>query len=201
MNVQGINIGDADLFKEKQVVSWTDLLSCYAPSGIHNLVKRGQIVKLAHGRYALPDFMESSEYTSWAFVAQKSPKGVVCLASALKFHGITLQNPHELWWAIPQGYNPPTVEFPTLRVVRLSSPSIEEGVEEVVVDSMKMRVFNISKTVADCFKFRNKIGLNIAIEALSDSWEKKLLDLNLLWKYAEMNRVQRVMQPYLDSLR
>ena len=189
------------LFENKQVVSWSELLSYYASSSIHNLVKKGLLVKISAGRYTLPGYKESSEYFSWALVAQKSSRGVICLISALKYHGITLQNPHQLWWAIPQGYHAPRLKYPSLRVVRLSKQSISEGVDTVSVDGLTMKVFNIAKTVTDCFKFRNKIGLHVAIEALTDSWEQKRLDLNSMWKYAEINRVQRIIQPYMDTLK
>ena len=189
------------LFAEKKILTWSELTSTIARSSLRSMVANEKLLKLTRGRYALPTYTETSEYSSWAMVSQRSPNGVVCLLSALKYHGLTLQNPYQLWWAIPEGYHPPKVDYPTLKVVILSSDCMAEGEETVVVDDMEMKVFNPTKTVADCFKFRNKIGLHIAVEALTDSWEKKKLDLNLLWKYAEINRVQRIIQPYLDTLK
>jgi len=200
MNVQNTDSSIRRLFKNKPILSWSELLTSFGSSSIHNLVVNEEIVRVGKGRYALPGYKESSEYASWAMVAQKSARGVVCLLSALKYHGVTLQNPHQLWWAVPQGYHAPKVEYPSLKVLQYSLHSISDGVEETLADGMPIRIFCVTKTVADCFKFRNKIGLHVAIEALSDSWTKKKLDLNLLWKYAEVNRVQKIIQPYVDSL-
>ena len=201
MKVQNQKKNLAQLFKEKPILSWSELEAHYSRSTISGMTKNNELIRLAPGRYSLPSYSEKSEFASWALVANRSPRGVVCLLSALKFHNITLQNPHQLWWALPAGFHPPEWQYPVMRTVNLSSSSINEGVETVMIEDMPLRVFNITKTVADCFKFRNKIGTSVAVEALTEAWNKKRLDLNLLWKYAAINRVQRIMQPYLDTLK
>ena len=128
------------------------------------------------------------------------PGGVVCLLSALRFHGLTTQNPFEVWMAIDRRAWRPRVEHPPLRLIYLSEPALRTGIEEHDVGGVTVRVFSAAKTVADCFKFRNKIGTDVAVEALRDFRRRHPKELEAVWRFAVVNRVSRVLKPYLESL-
>ena len=128
------------------------------------------------------------------------PRGVVCLLSALRLHGIGTQAPFEVWLAIPQTMPTPRLEQPALRVVRMAGSALSEGIEKVDVDGVGVPVFNPGKTVADCFKYRNKIGLDVALEALGEAWRARRVTMDELWHYATIDRVHNVMRPYLEAL-
>jgi predicted transcriptional regulator of viral defense system len=124
----------------------------------------------------------------------------VCLLSALRVHGIGTQAPFEVWLAIPPHTPTPRLEQPTLRVVRMSGPALSEGVEPIGIDGVQVPVFNANKAVADCFKFRNKIGLDVALEALKDAWRQRKFTMAEVHHFAKINRVEKVMQPYLEAV-
>ena len=166
---------------------------------LSRLVAAGKLERVARGVYSLPE-RALSEHRSLAEVALRAPRGVVCLLSALRVHGIGTQAPFEVWLAIPPHTPTPRLEQPTLRVVRMSGPALSEGVEPIGIDGVQVPVFNANKTVADCFKFRNKIGLDVALEALRDGWAQRKLTMDVLWHYAAVNRVANVMRPYLESV-
>jgi predicted transcriptional regulator of viral defense system len=125
---------------------------------------------------------------------------VVCLLSALQFHGLTTQSPFEVWVAIANKARAPKMEYPPLRIVRFSGAALTEGVEKHRVDGVTVRVTSVAKTVADCFKYRNKIGLDVALEALREAWNAKRVSIDDLWHYAQVCRVANVMRPYLEAL-
>jgi len=162
-------------------------------------VRRGQLERVGRGLYGLPG-REVSAHGSLAEVARRVPKGVVCLLSALRFHDLTTQAPFEVWLAIENKSIAPKLDFPPLRIVRFSGAALTDGVEEHVVDGVTIRVTGVAKTVADCFKYRNKIGLDVALEALREAWREKRMTSDDLWRYAKICRVANVMRPYLDSL-
>ena len=122
------------------------------------------------------------------------------LLSALRFHGLTTQNPFEVWMAVGIKARRPELDWPPVRIVRFSGPALEYGVEEHDIEGITVRVYNAAKTVADCFKYRNKIGLDVAIEALRDCWRKQKATADELWAAAKVCRVTNVMRPYLESL-
>lgn len=163
------------------------------------LVAAGKLERVARGVYSLPG-QSLSENRSLAEVALRVPKGVVCLLSALRVHGIGTQAPFEVWMAIPPNSPTPRMGQPALRVVRMSGAALTEGVEPMKIDGVQVPVFNAAKTVADCFKYRNKIGLDVALEALRDGWQQGKLPMDALWHYATVNRVANVMRPYLESV-
>lgn len=165
---------------------------------LSRLVAAGKLERVARGVYSLPG-RELSEHRSLAEVALRMPRGVVCLLSALRVHGIGTQAPFEVWLAIPPHTPTPRLDQPALRVVRMSGPDLSEGVEPIDIDGVQVPVFSAAKTVADCFKFRNKIGLDVALEALRDGWAQRKLTMDALWHYAAVNRVSNVMRPYLES--
>ena len=166
---------------------------------LSRMVRQGLLQRVGRGLYALPDRAESENF-GLAEIATKYPQSIVCLLSALRFHELTTQSPFEVWLAIPNKAYTPKMEYPPLRVVRLSGASLVEGVEERVVDGVSVRVTNVARTVADCFKFRNKIGLDVAMEALQEAWRGKRVTMDELWRYAKLCRVANVMRPYMESL-
>jgi len=175
-----------------------------APLGIPRVsltraVRRGQLERVGRGLYDLPGRVVSAQ-GSLSEVAIRVPKGVVCLLSALRFHNLTTQAPFEVWLAIENKAIGPKLDYPPLRVVRFSGATFTEGVEEYVVDGVTVRVTGVAKTVADCFKYRNKIGLDVALEALREAWHGKRMTSDDIWHYAKVCRVANVMRPYLESL-
>lgn len=163
------------------------------------LVASGQLERVARGVYSMPQ-RPISAHRSLAEVAIRVPHGVVCLLSALRLHEIGTQAPFEVWLAIPQTVPTPRLRQPALRVVRMSGAALTEGVEHVEVDGVSVPVFNPAKTVADCFKYRNKIGLDVALEALGEAWRARRVTMDELWHYATIDRVHNVMRPYLEAL-
>jgi len=163
------------------------------------LVSAGVLRRDGRGLYSLANG-KMTEHRSLAEVAKQIPKGVVCLLSALRFHGLTVQSPHEVWIAIEGSSWKPHLDYPPVRVFRFTGRAWSEGVEHHIVDGVTVAVTSVAKTVADCFKFRNKVGLDVALEALHDAWRKKKLNTDELWHQAEVCRVLKVVRPYLDTL-
>jgi predicted transcriptional regulator of viral defense system len=177
-----------------------DLVARALPTVVlSRLIAAGKLERVARGVYSLPG-RALSEHRSLAEVALRAPRGVVCLLSALRVHGIGTQAPFEVWLAIPPHTPTPRQDQPALRVVRMSGPALTEGIELIEIDGVQVPVFNPAKTVADCFKFRNKIGLDVALEALRDGWAQRKLTMDALWHYAAVDRVTNVMRPYLESV-
>lgn len=166
---------------------------------LHRLYRRGELVRFARGLYALPNH-DLTEHHDLAEASTRMPHGVICLISALRFHNLTTQLPREVWIAIEQKAWRPTGLTIPLRLVYMSGQAFETGIETHEVEGVAVRVYNAAKTVADCFKFRNKIGLDVAIEALRDYRRRHRQSLDNLWRYAKIDRVDRVMRPYLDML-
>lgn len=143
---------------------------------------------------------EPGEHHTIAEACKRVPHGVVCLLSALRLHDLTTQLPHEVWIAVDRKARKPSVDYPPLRVVRFSGDALSQYVEERTIEGVEVAVYSPAKTVADCFKYRNKIGLDVAIESLRDCWRKKKATMDMIWKAAEVCRVGRVMRPYVESL-
>lgn len=163
------------------------------------LTDEGRLLRLGRGLYTLPD-RPASEYDSFAEVTTRSESGVLCLLSALRFHDLTTRQSSDVWLAIPHKARPPRFDYPPLRVIRMSGLAMTEGVEIDDLAGAQVRVFSVAKTVADCFKFRNKIGLDVALEALHEAWNGKRATMDELWRYAEICRVANVMRPYLEAV-
>ena len=188
------------LAKTHPLLRASDLTEQALPTmALTRLVAAGKLERVARGVYSLPG-RRLSEHRSLAEARLRVPQGVVCLLSALRLHGIGTQAPFEVWMAIPQNAPTPRVDQPPLRVVRMSGPALAEGIETRSIDGVGVAVFSAEKTVADCFKFRNKIGLDVALEALRDAWSQGKLQMDALWHYATVNRVANVMRPYLESV-
>lgn len=177
-----------------------DLISLGIPRvSLTRAVRRSQLERVGRGLYGLPG-REVSAHGSLAEVARRVPKGIVCLLSALRFHGLTTQAPIEVWLAIDNKAGAPRLDYPPLRIARFSGAAFTEGVEEHIVDGVTVRITSVAKTVADCFKYRNKIGLDVALEALREAWREKRMTSDDIWRYAKVCRVANVMRPYLESL-
>jgi len=166
---------------------------------LSRLCRRGLLVRTGRGLY-VPSDIEPSENHSLAGAQKKVPRGVVCLLSALRFHDLTTQVPFEVWMAIHPKARKPRVDHPPVRIVRFSGEALTFGVEEHRVEGVPVRVTSLAKTVADCFKYRNKIGLDVAIEALRDFRLSRAGTMDELWRAAEVCRVLNVMRPYVDAI-
>lgn len=163
------------------------------------MVMAGQLVRVARGLYALPDY-RGGEHEALVTVAKRAPGVVFCLLTALRIHDLTTQAPFEVWIAIGNKEHPPRLDYPPLRTVRFSDAALAAGVEMHRIDGAAVRVTSVAKTVADCFKFRNKIGLDVALEALREARRARKASADDLWRYARINRVTNVMRPYLEAV-
>jgi len=166
---------------------------------LREAVKAGLLEHAGRGLYRPPG-ADITEHHTLAEVAKRVPNGVICLLSALRFHGLTTQSPHEVWITIPHKAWHPRLDTVGLRVMRSSGAALHEGVETHVVEGVPVKIYHPAKTVADCFKFRNKIGLDVALEALREVWRARRVTMDELEHYARIDRVARIMNPYLASL-
>jgi len=162
------------------------------------LYRQGLLVRPARGVYALAE-SSVTEHHSLAVAAKLVPRGVICLLSALRFHGLTTQDPHEVWMAIDFKAHKPSVASPALRVVRFSGPALVEGIEAREIEGVQVHVYGAAKTVADCFKYRHKIGIDVAIEALRDALRTRKAAVDEIHRFAKVCRVANVIRPYLES--
>lgn len=163
------------------------------------LTRSGQLVRVGRGLYSLPE-RKMSAHGSLAEVASKHSGGIICLLSALRVNELTAQAPFEVWLGIPNKGRVPKMDYPPLRVVRFSEKGLTEGIEKMTIEGVVVKVTSVARTVVDCFKFRNKIGLDVALEALQDAWETKRVTMDELWQYATLFRVANIMRPYIESL-
>jgi predicted transcriptional regulator of viral defense system len=163
------------------------------------LARKGLLHKVARGLYALPQ-RQASEFASLAEIASKYPQVQVCLLSALALHGLTTQAPSEVWIAVGNKARAPRPDYPPLRIVRFSGAALSEGVEVHDIEGIAVHVTSVAKTIADCFKYRNKIGLDVALEALKEAWHAKRVTMDELWHFGQICRVHNVMRPYLEGL-
>jgi predicted transcriptional regulator of viral defense system len=166
---------------------------------LRRLQERGLVRRVSRGLYIAAD-ADLTEKETLLEACKRVPRGVVCLLSALRFHVLTTQSPFEVWIAIGGKDWQPRVKYPPLRILRFSRAALVEGIEEHTIQGVKVRVTNPARTVADCFKYRNKIGLDVALEALRDCWRQRRATMDDLWRAAAVCRVANVMRPYLESL-
>jgi predicted transcriptional regulator of viral defense system len=165
---------------------------------LSRMVAASQLQRLGRGLYALPGY-QGTEHSALLTVAKRAPHAVFCLLTALRLHGLTTQAPFEAWIAIGNKDHAPRLDYPPLRIVRYSAPSLAFGVDALQVTGGALRVTSVAKTVADCFKFRNKIGLDVALEALRDARRTRKASADELWRCARVDRVTNVMRPYLEA--
>jgi len=166
---------------------------------LYRLVRQGLVERRARGIYVAAGHAPTAEHTL-AQVAIRVPAGAFCLLTALRFHGLTTQSPAEVWIALPEKARKPRMDYPRLRVARFSGSALTEGIERHRVEGVEMRVYSAAKTVADCFKYRNKLGIDVAVEALRDFSRRNRGGATELARFARICRVARVMQPYLDAI-
>lgn len=185
--------------RQKGVARTRDISAAgYSRVALTRLVRKGELKRLGKGIYCTPDH----DLTQWHDLAELSrsiPSAVVALISALAFHEIGTQLPYELWIALPEGSREPTYRQ-SLRVTRFAEPYFSAGIEEHFVEGVPIRVYNPAKTVADCFKMRSKVGYDVAIEALKEGWRMRKFSLDELVRYAKLNKVHRVMHPYIEAI-
>jgi predicted transcriptional regulator of viral defense system len=163
------------------------------------LVNEELVVREARGLYVVASHAPTEAHTL-AQTARRIPQAVFCLLTALRFHDLTTQSPADVWIALPEKARRPSLDYPRLRVARYSGSALTTGIEEHLVEGVTIRVYSAAKTVADCFKYRNKIGIDVAVEALRDFGRRHRGGATDLARYAKVCRVSRVMQPYLDAL-
>lgn len=166
---------------------------------IAKLASKGVLHRVGRGLYVKAN-ADVGENHTLAEIGRRVPNGVVCLLSALRFHGLTTQSPHEIWIAINGRAWNPKIDYLHLRVVRFSGAAFSEGWKHHTIEGVTVRIYDPAKTVADCFKYRNKIGLDLAIEALREAWRSRACTMSELTRYARICRVSNVMKPYLESL-
>jgi predicted transcriptional regulator of viral defense system len=189
-----------DLARQQQVLRAADVRARgWSPQLLQSLHQAGKLQRVARGLYSLPD-AEITEHQTLIEVCQLVPKAVLCLLSALQYHGIGTQMPNEVWVALPEATQTPALAYPRLRVSRLRGEAYSQGIQIVTDHGAPIRVYSVAKTVTDCFKFRNKIGLDVALEALKESWHSRKVTMAELNHFAKINRVERVMQPYLEAV-
>jgi len=162
------------------------------------LVQKGIIERVECGLYCLAD-KEYSEHETLKYVAKKVQGCVVCLISAFSFYGITTQNPRKVWVAIERNRPTPKLYSLPVKILRYSGSSYSEGIETHNIDGIDVKVYSVAKSVADGFKYRNKIGLDVAIEALRDCLNQKKCTRDEIWYYAKICRVQNVIRPYMEA--
>jgi predicted transcriptional regulator of viral defense system len=161
--------------------------------------QQGIVIRTGRGLYTSAD-AAITEFHTFTEAAKRLPRGVICLLSALRFHEIGTQNPFEIWMALGEKDRKPQVDYPAMRIVRFSKSSLEFGQTLHYVEGVPVRIFSVAKTVADCFKYRNKIGLDVAIEALRESIRNRRATTADLWEAAKVCRVANVMKPYMEAL-
>ena len=172
--------------------------------GIHSqqlsrLVAEGRLQRINRGQYRWPNHPVTEHY-SLAVTAKALPNAVICLLTALSFHGIGTQLPADVWVAIDRRARRPRLAYPRLRVMRFGGPALTAGVEEHRIEGQIVKIYGVAKTLADVFKYRNKVGLDVALEALREAWRARRFTMDDLDRYARICRVHRVMGPYLELL-
>jgi predicted transcriptional regulator of viral defense system len=166
---------------------------------LYSLVQKGLVERCGRGIYVARNHALTAEHVL-AQAAKLVPSGVLCMLTALRFHGLTTQSPAEVWIALKEKARKPRLDYPRLRIVRFSGAALTEGIEAHSVEGVNIRVYSAAKTVADCFKFRNKIGIDVAVEALRDFSRMHRGGATELARFARICRVTRVRQPYLDAI-
>ena len=166
---------------------------------LYEMVKTGELVREAQGIYRLCD-SDPLGNPDLVNISLRVPRAVFCLISALYFHELTTQIPHEIYFALPRDVKTPKIQVPPIRVFHFSQEPYKAGIVEHVLDGVKVKIYDREKTIADCFKFREKIGMDVALEAVKDYLRQPKVNVSLLLKYARINRVEKIMRPYLEAL-
>jgi predicted transcriptional regulator of viral defense system len=172
--------------------------------GIHQqtlsrMYHAGLLVKVSRGIYRLPDAPPLGN-PDMVTISLRVPEAIICLISALAFHNLTTQIPYKVYIALPRPYKRPHIEYPPIDTVWLNERSYHAGIDEHVLDNVRVRIYNREKTVADCFKFRNKIGNDVAIEALKDYFRDPNVNVEQLLHFSKINRVTNTIRPYIEAM-
>ncbi len=173
--------------------------SGYHPETVRRLAEQGQIVRVGRGLYAASN-AKPTEHHSLAAIAARVPKGIVSLLTALRFHNLGTQNPREVWIAVDRRAGIPKIDFMPVRVIRVSGIALTTGIDEHYIEGVPVRITSPARTVVDCFKFRNKIGIDVAVEALRDYRRLRKGTADELWLQADRLRMTKVMRPYWDAM-
>lgn len=188
-----------ELLQDQEIMRPRDLQSLgISPASLYWLHEQGKVIRVGRGLYKLPEG-EFTEQHSLAIASKRISHGVVCLLSALSFHEIGTQLPFEIWMAIDRKARRPKIDYPTMRFVRFSGHALTTGVEKHQIEGVVVSIYSPAKTVADCFKYRNKIGIDIAIEALRDCRRLRKCSEQDLWYFAKVCRVDNIMKPYFEA--
>lgn len=170
----------------------------FHPDTIEALKQEEHIQKIAHGLYCLKEH-DFGEYADFIFASYQAPRGVICLVSALSFHAVTQEVPRQVDMAIPVRSHVNKIVYPPTRIYTFNQKTWESGVEEHVLSGQKVKIYSLAKTIADCFKFRNRIGVDVAREALANTLKKGINPIEII-KYAKMCRVQKIVQPLVEMM-
>ncbi len=166
---------------------------------LYEMAKTGELVREGRGIYRLSE-SDPLGYPDLVQLSLRVPKAVICLISALYFHELTTQIPHAIYFALPHDVKTPKIEHPPIYVFHFSENSYKSGIEEHILDGVPVRIYSREKTIADCFKFRTQVGTDIALEALRDYLQQPRSNIDLLVKFSKINRVEKIMRPYLEAL-
>jgi len=188
------------VFKKNKVMRSTQIFAQgIQPRTLYQMRDDGLLVQEGRGLYRLADEQIWRD-PDLALVSLRIPKGVICLISALYFHQVTTQIPHEVYVALPKDSEKPRIQHPPTRFFRISPEPFKAGIEKYTIDNVDVKVYSVAKTIADCFKFRNKIGMDVALEALQEGLRQKRCAPEQILRFARINRVERIMLPYLEAL-
>lgn len=163
------------------------------------MCQQGKLERVGRGLYALPDKV-SSEFISFAQMSKLAPQGVICLISALQFHGLTTQISPEIWIMLEGSAKKPTFVYPPTRAMHTSGKAFNYGIRTYRIDKVPVKIYTPAKTVADCFKFRNKIGIDVALEALQETFMSRKASSDEIWEAAKVCRVSNIIRPYMEAV-
>jgi len=187
------------IIKRKGIVRPADLEALGLPRiALYRLLEKGLVQRESRGLYVATGHRVTENHAI-AQVCARVPNAVICLLTALRFHDLTTQQPPEVWIALPSKARRPCLGHPRLRVARFSGMALTEGIESHTIEAVQVHIYSAAKTVADCFKYRNKVGIDVAVEALRD-FTRRYRGNQELARFARICRVQRVMQPYLEAI-
>jgi predicted transcriptional regulator of viral defense system len=189
-----------DYVRDRGLVRPRDLKALGIPPAVlKRLVERGHLVRRSRGIYTVPDY-EPTRHTDLAEVCARAPKATACLISALDFHELTTQIPHAVWIMIDRCGRRPKIERPPIHIVYASGRALTAGVDLHQVEGVKVAVTNAAKTVADCFKYRDHVGQDVAIEALRDCLRQRKATPSEVYEMAKIDRVAKVVRPHIEAL-
>jgi len=188
------------IFKKNKVMRSAEIFEAgIQPRTLYQMRDEGLLVQEGRGLYRLAGEQTWSD-PDLAVVSLRIPKGVICLISALYFHKFTTQIPHEVYVALPRDSERPRIQHPPTRFFWISPKPFKAGIEKHTIDNVEVKVYGVAKTIADCFKFRNKIGMDVALEALQEGLRQKLCMPEEILRFARIDRVEQIMLPYLEAL-